>query len=171
MNSRDTSNNPSIKGWRKGEAGSSAVEFALILPIALTLLFGFFEMGRLFMSYNIASAAVRDAGRFAARLPANCTGLTTAGDDVRVQNLARTGTVDAGGTPLLAGWTNNASIAISASCLDNTGATYSGSFEGISQIPSIQVTATAPFNSLFAGLFPGIDIGAFTVSHEQVWSQ
>jgi Flp pilus assembly protein TadG len=50
----------------KGNRGQGLVEFALILPIFLLLLFGMVEFGRAYMTKNILTGAAREAVRLAA---------------------------------------------------------------------------------------------------------
>ncbi len=45
------------------ERGSIAVEFALIFPIILTLLFGMIDFGRLLFSYEVLTNAAREGAR------------------------------------------------------------------------------------------------------------
>jgi len=47
------------------QKGQSLVEFALILPIFLLLVVGFFDIGRAVFYYSSATNAVREAARFA----------------------------------------------------------------------------------------------------------
>src|SRR6185295_18025590 len=77
--------------WICSEAGNSATEFALVMPILAVLLFGFYEIGRLIWSYSIVASSVRDASRFASRLSMNCGGFANGADTARVQRLTRTG--------------------------------------------------------------------------------
>jgi Flp pilus assembly protein TadG len=151
--------------------GTAAVEFALVLPIMIVLLFGFVEIGRLFWSYQIASAAVRDGARLAARLPMDCGSLTGAGDLTRVKNLVRTGAIDGTGSPLVAGWTDSASVAVAVSCIDNSGGTYSGRYLALAGIPKVQVTATVPFSFMFGPLFGNSTMTSFQVANQQAWTQ
>jgi Flp pilus assembly protein TadG len=159
--------------WQCSEAGSTAVEFALILPVAAVLLFVLFEFGRAFYTYNVASSSVRDAARFAARLPANCTMLTTGGDELRVQKLARTGTVD-GTTGLVAGWTNDASVVVTLSCVANPlnagTRPYMGRYAEVDQVPVVQVRATVPFMPIVGSLL-GIGLTQIRTTHRQVWTE
>jgi Flp pilus assembly protein TadG len=58
--------------------GAALVEFAMILPVFLTLMLGIFEMGKAIEVTNLMSSAVREGGRLAAMeweevLPANTT--------------------------------------------------------------------------------------------------
>ncbi len=50
---------------RHGERGQALVEFALILPVFLLLLFGLFDLGRAVYAYNTISNASREAVRVA----------------------------------------------------------------------------------------------------------
>ncbi len=54
-----------IKKIFKSEKGQSLVEFALILPILLLLVFGIVEFGRAFNTYLIVSNASREGARYA----------------------------------------------------------------------------------------------------------
>lgn len=51
------------KRLRADRRGAAAVEFALVIPAALGLMFGTFEFGTAFFSYATAQAAVRDVTR------------------------------------------------------------------------------------------------------------
>ena len=48
-----------------GSQGSSLVEFALVVPLLLLLLFGVIDLGRVFFTQMSLQNAVRQAGRFA----------------------------------------------------------------------------------------------------------
>jgi Flp pilus assembly protein TadG len=56
---------------RRGQQGAAAVEFALVLPIMLLLLFGLIQYGYYFYSMQAGSSAVGDAARRIA--VGNCT--------------------------------------------------------------------------------------------------
>ena len=167
------SRNPHTRAdrWVHSEAGSSATEFALVLPLLALLLFGFFEVGRLVWSYSIVASSVRDASRFASRLSMNCAGLTSGADEARVQRLTRTGTVDTGGTPLIRNWTSDASVTVAVDCVDNSSATYSGRYDGLVQIPRVVVTAVAPYPSAGIGLVSMLSVPNIRASHAEVWTQ
>jgi len=53
------------KFWKSCE-GQSLVEFALILPVFVIILFGMIEFGRLWEMSNIATSAAREGARVAA---------------------------------------------------------------------------------------------------------
>ena len=50
---------------RRNDRGQSLVEFALVLPIFLLLIFGVVDAGRLVYTYNTISNAARDGARVA----------------------------------------------------------------------------------------------------------
>lgn len=50
---------------RSGERGSAFVEFALVSPLLLLLMFGVLDFGRLFFTQLTLQHALREAGRFA----------------------------------------------------------------------------------------------------------
>ncbi len=57
---------PPARGGAAGEGGQALVEFALLLPLLLTVLFGTVEFGRLFVAYLDVVEAAHDAARVAA---------------------------------------------------------------------------------------------------------
>lgn len=54
---------------RNHRRGANALEFALLLPVLLAMLFGVFEMSYYFNRYMVVSAAARDGARRAAMVP------------------------------------------------------------------------------------------------------
>lgn len=50
---------------RSRERGAMAVEFAIILPLVLLLLYGILEMGRIMMVQNMATSSAREGARTA----------------------------------------------------------------------------------------------------------
>ena len=55
------------------ERGNSVIEFALILPILLLIVFGITEFGRAIMVTNMLNSASREGARLAAVTPINDT--------------------------------------------------------------------------------------------------
>jgi Flp pilus assembly protein TadG len=60
----------------RGENGATLVEFALILPILITFLFGIVEFGRLLNIQVMVTSAAREGARFAS-LGSSATAVTT----------------------------------------------------------------------------------------------
>ena len=158
-------------GWIAHEAGASATEFALVLPLLALLLFGFVEVGRLIWSYSIVNASVRSAARYAARLSMDCSSFTDAASPGNIQRLTRTGTIVTGGTPLLPNWTSDSTVTITIGCVDNSSATYAGLYSGVSQIPTVTVTAQAPYTSELTTLLPALNLSTITATHSEAWTQ
>ncbi len=55
-----------MRGLWRGETGQSLVEFALILPLLILLLFGTIEFGRVFSSSLVLTNAAREGARLGA---------------------------------------------------------------------------------------------------------
>ena len=58
-------NNPPRPPLRRGERGAELAEMALMLPLALTLIFGIIEGGRAIHAYNNVAYVAREATRYA----------------------------------------------------------------------------------------------------------
>ena len=55
-----------IRAWRDTEAGQTLVEFSLIVPVFLVLLFALVDFGRAYYSWMVVSNASREGARAAA---------------------------------------------------------------------------------------------------------
>jgi Flp pilus assembly protein TadG len=133
------------------QRGVAAAEFALVLPILFIVTFCVFDLGRFMLAKTIVDAAVSDSARFAARLPMNCSSLTTSGDIDRVKILTRTGSTS-GGTGLVRGWDSNSSVTVTVACLSNTAGGLVGTYDNMLNVPHVTVTATVPFRWSMATL-------------------
>jgi Flp pilus assembly protein TadG len=128
---------------------------ALVIPLLVGLMFGSVDLGNYFLSEHVVDKAVRDAARYAARLPFadfNCTSGTMT-DPSAVQKLARTGD-PAGTTARLPGWTSDTMTTVTVTCDTDTTHTYVNSglyadFPNGGEAPTVTVSATVPYNSLF----------------------
>lgn len=135
---------------------AAAAEMAMILPILLILIFGAFELGNYFLSEHVVAKGVRDASRYAARLPISnfdCASGTMT-DPTPVQRLARTGQPD-GTTARLVDWTADNMTSVTVTC--DTSGTYTGIYTNLSMgVPIVTVSATVPYATLFGlvGLGP-----------------
>jgi Flp pilus assembly protein TadG len=69
-----------VKKFFKRQQGQSLVEFALIFPIIVIILFGIIEFGRLWETMSVLTSAAREGARVAA---------VTAPDPNRVQSAAQ----------------------------------------------------------------------------------
>ena len=77
----------------KKERGATLVEFSLVLPILLLVLFGIFEIGMAFKSYLTVAYLAREGARLAAftgtDINADCTTVTSLALQMGAQDLAR----------------------------------------------------------------------------------
>ncbi len=138
--------------------GSSAAEMALVMPLLLILMFGTFELGYFFLSEHVLQKSVRDAARYAARLPMTnypaC--VPTADAEARIQRIARTGRPDDGGaSQRLQGWTANNMTTVTLTCVA-TG-TYTGIYvEFPTGVTTVRVSASVPYPTLFGMMGLGV---------------
>lgn len=143
-----------IRRFLQNRSGAAAAEMALVTPLLIVLMFGSFELGNYFWNNHILAKAVRDGARYASRQSfANydCTNETVAAGVVtNTQNLTRTNQVASGGSSRVAGWTDANTVDVEMR--SDTSGTYGGFYEGMACVPVVIVTATVPYNSLFATL-------------------
>ena len=128
---------------------SSATEMAMSLPLLLALLFGAVELGYFFMSEHVVQKGVRDAARYASRLPVSdypsCA--PTAEAKLEIQRVARTGRPD-GTASRLPGWTADTMTNVTVNC--DTSGTYTGIYTDFPDgVPVLTVHAAVPYPSLF----------------------
>ena len=140
-------------------SGAAAAEMALSLPLLLVLTFGTFEMGYYFRCEHVVQKAVRDAVRYAARLPMTsypgCTATPAAPPaavELQIENVARSGTPDGANPQRLQGWSADPNIVkVMVSC--DTSGTYTGIYTEFPMgVPKITVSASVPYPSVFATL-------------------
>lgn len=154
----------------RDESAAAATEMALVAPMLLALMFGAFELGYYFMSEHVVQKAVRDAARYAARLPMtdttgtvnyNCsTDQVSSSAETKIQEVARfqdpTGAAD-GATARLAGWTSDLMTSVKLTCITDTSNSYvnNGVYAGFPDsgaVPVITVTAAVPYTTLFGAI-------------------
>ncbi len=146
--------------------GTAAVEFAMILPVMAVMLLGPIEIGRLEYHYQVGSEGVRDAGRYLAVVPVDCSGGVGAGTFVdaihstNARNLAMTGSIsDPAGTGdyLVPAWNDAATtFAAAVNCADNTILGLDGMYAACDVIPTVTVTASMRFT--FLGSLPYLPV-------------
>jgi Flp pilus assembly protein TadG len=148
---------------------SASVEFALMVPLLVILLFGGSEAGHFVWTQHKLTEAVRDGARYASRLPivgfeGVCDGptetISTEQID-RVKLLTRTGQLaTAGARPVVPGWTDaQVSVTVTCQAYVDTGIYSDLGEEG----PVVTVAATGVgYPWLFNGL--GFASSGFTLS-------
>lgn len=165
------------RNLRRSRSGSAAVEFALLMIfIILPLFFGLFEFSRALHQHQIILKSVRDAARFAAKLPRPefappytafedpcVAGSANAALDIK--NLAMYGNLTTTNLPpLLPGWTDRSTLCIMGPSVTADFTSQGGTL--MSGRTFVRVTATVPYQDL--GLFTLVG-GAFniTAQHEE----
>jgi Flp pilus assembly protein TadG len=156
-----------LRGLARDRRGAALVEFTLLAPLLISLMCGLSEFGLAFRQYHVMEKGVRDAGRFLARsagaAPCPTADAAWATAITEAKALALSGTT-AGGTPLLAGWSDPATLSVSVSCADNSAAAW----HGPAQLPVVTITATAPYADLGMLGVLGLAPPTLTVSHQEL---
>lgn len=141
--------------------GAAAVEIVLIMPLAILMIVLTMEAGNYLYSEHQVVKGVRDAARYAARLPFstyNCTGTsaeadlsTTNASWQTIANVAVYGSVAATGTGINKRlWTWSAApadgeVVVRYACVANTAGVYSQT----GYAPQVAVIGKPDYNSLF----------------------
>jgi hypothetical protein len=151
------------KYFARDEDGSALIEGAIAIPVLCVLLFGIYEFSWFFYQQHLISTGLRDAARYAARLPAACN--SSSPDWLVVQalakNLATTGSIQ-GGVARVTGWTS-AAVRLDCSGIENP--IEAGGLSGYRGGPVIYVmTASTRFRESTLGLFGFLGLPAPTIS-------
>ena len=178
-----------ITGSRLGRQrdGIASVEFAIVLPILVLLLFGTIEFGRLLVDYQLVNKSARDAVRYLSRVhdagitdicvdTSGVGGLLPTADATKpaskAVNLAMTGSINAPTGPgdyLLGYWTNPETIRIRVDCNDNETGTFSGAYQYSDYIPELTMMVDVSFSSGFGWVLPFLDDFSIKVAHNEVY--
>jgi Flp pilus assembly protein TadG len=110
-----------LRRFSRETDGTAIVETAIALPLAIMLMVGGIEFGRIFLAYATADKTMRDATRYLARVPEDAicaTNGATAWGLANAKNLAMYGRIDpaVNSQPLLPEWTDASTITLSPSC-------------------------------------------------------
>ncbi len=133
---------------RTDQRGAAAAEMALILPLALALLFTTFEGAYYMICEHQVIKGVRNAARYAARLDLTnytCPGGTFNGNRATVQNLARTGALS-GGTAMVQGWVNG-DVTVTVTCTSGQGGIYAATG---GNAPQVRVSTRLVYPSIMS---------------------
>lgn len=143
---------------KSSQYGAAMIEFALILPILIVLVFGVTELGRALYQQNTLDKAVLTGARFLARYPGAVASDCSEGVGWSValpfaQNLVATGQEVAGGEALLPG-------------LDATKVKVEKpKGDDFTEGCVVIVTVSVPFASLFGdSVVPLLNLGAFNLN-------
>ena len=124
--------------WRRSD-GAALVEFALVLPLLLTVVMGIVDFGRALFTLNNLTSAVREGARFAAvqSLPMNQ-------DDVKAKVAAYFNNVKVGGTALDGSTGVNVTVTASAVKVGIAGYTFEPSTPLARFVPGVGAIAMRP---------------------------
>ena len=156
-------------------SGSAAAEMALALPLLLVLIFGAFDAGNYFLAEHVVQKAVRDAARYAARLPLadypSCTVPSGGTAEQQTQRVARSGDPTGAAGQRLAGWTSDSMTTVTINCAVagsfNNAGIYKD-FPNSGAAPVVMVSATVPYTPLFGYVFRGLTLNAAADSQAAV---
>ena len=150
-----------IKRFARERNGSSAVEFALYLPILMIMVVGMTEVSMAIMQSVTLEKSLRSGALYAARsdLPLSETALT------EVENIIKTGNTAGTGSYLVDGW-NDETSSLSVSVSNYTLAMET-SVLGSNLLPVVTVTATMPYQPILSDLLSLFGMGEFTLSLSQ----
>lgn len=149
-----------LLGLVRSTRGVAAVELALLAPLLLILTFSAVDIVRALKDYNVVSNAIRDGGRFLARVPIDCTQASGSrianADQTTARQLAMTGKI--GASPLVAEnrlidyWSAENTVTIQVNCLSNTnadnlcgGAGETIACRGGNVIPVVTISTDIPY--------------------------
>lgn len=139
-----------VRTFLHAQNGTAAAEMALILPVALALLFVTFDGAYYMLCEQRVIKGVRNAARYAARLDLSnyaCPGGTFSGNATSIQNLATTGRLT-GGSATVNGWQNTA-VRVSVTCSSGHGGIYEASG---GNAPVVRVSTQVAFPSLMGSM-------------------
>jgi Flp pilus assembly protein TadG len=166
----------SFKDFARARAGAAGMEFAIIMPLMLVLMIGAIEIGRAMHSYHVVNTSTRDAARFLSRQPmtacpgANFVDLVDRTDAVAIAMTGNRAAASQGN--LLGHWDHSDpldrnDVTITVTCV-STGTDIQGIFNGVTEVPVIDVTATFDFPYLFGTFIAPSAVSQFTLSHRIV---
>ena len=141
----------------RDNSGAAAAEMALIIPLALTLIFRTFEGAYYMICEHRVVKGVRDASRYAARLDLthfSCpssyvespTGVPTV-TLASIKDLTRTGQLS-GGTAAVSGWVNG-DVTIAVTCLSGQRGIYDATG---GNAPRVSVSTRVAYPSLMGSM-------------------
>lgn len=169
--------------FARAAGGNAGVEFALLLPLLVLLLFGGIELGRALHDFHVINETVRDAARYLSRVEANCPSAgvgvgslvdgpvySAAQHEERARALAMTGNVNTTSpSPDLLGYWNypadSSSVTIRIDCIDNNAGAFQGLYATDDFVPHVILIADVPFTFLFGGLVASDPTITITLSH------
>jgi Flp pilus assembly protein TadG len=139
--------------------GAAAAEFALLLPLLVTVMVGVFEFGY----YLNQAITLENSLRSGAMLAARSSAALTAAEETAIVNVVRKGNVEGSGDDLLPGWSD------AASNLQVTTSSYSVDADSTTSV--IRLDAEVRYSPLMIGVLEGMGLGDLMIRarHEQTY--
>ena len=154
------------------DEGAAIVEFALILPLLLVLLFFFFEAGRLLWTHQQLVLATRDVTRYLSRVGddfSDCTAPTSppASLQTDIENLVKFGTFSASTLPsnFTPSFVVNSVTPTAWTCVSEQYSMSGGGTGTVNYMAtqvSVNVTLDLPFRFIVDYFVPGHGAGQLT---------
>lgn len=127
---------------RRGARGQSLVEFAIVIPVMLTLVGGALDVARVFQANNVLESATRNAAEYVATNSTSSSAATDAATVLCAETKSIPGYVANAGSP---GGCSSPTVSITSFSVSSGDAGGSVAFP----IASVVLTATVPFRTLF----------------------
>lgn len=141
-----------LRDIARDDTGGPAVELVLMVPLLVTMMFGFFEAGRYLQAEHVVTKAVRDAARYAARQPFTEMPCGTPVPSVvsDVQNMVR---FEPGGTTPRTTGSADMVVNVTVVCPGTGSYANAGIYEDLDTgARYVLVSATDTYQSLFGNL-------------------
>ena len=123
------------------ERGATAVEFALILPLLLVLLFGLIDFGRMGFVQVSLTAASREGARYSSLYSSGVSDTQSLNNFVQTSAPAAANVAQLGGTGLLTVTLTQCSVAQTS---ENTSVTASTNFKWLLPVGLLSLISTGP---------------------------
>ncbi len=137
-------------------SGTAALEGALVLPVAISLMAGGVEFGRIFSAYGTAEKSMRDAARYLARVAKPPQGDVCGWGLTNARNLAVYGILNPSNTdqPLIPNWTTGTVTLQGVDCNN----------------PSIiDLRAAVPYTGVMFSAIGLPNAWTMNVKHQELW--
>ena len=162
-----------LSGLLRRRDGAAAVEFAMVLPVLLLILFGTIELGRLIHNYNVVAKGVRDASRYLARVPSttSCAGLTWSPDSItavtETKNMATRGQLGGNDANNVLFNFTPTTVTVTTDCINNANG-LAGIYGTATTIKRAIVQASVPHSFILGDyVIPGLPTLTYTVVHRE----
>ena len=130
-----------LRKFRKDESGAAVIEAVLMVPIVGTLGLGTIDASLLVLQRHKVETNLASAAGYLSKtkIPQSF--------ETQAKNLATTGRIAPGGTPMISGWTVD-KITIAYKSVTNTQLQSGASYKGGATVKVIQISTDVPYKGL-----------------------